>query len=785
MYLTTKVAQASPAYQISIGLDLGIRRGILIGLVLLMSTTLGWAQPNPSGSRLGVPPADAPYRNTKLSIEARTKDLVIRMTLEEKIGQMTQLCASSITLDGTKKLDLNLGKIRDYIRNYHVGSFLSGTGTAEKWADFVKGIQEVAMNETRLGIPIIFGMDHVHGADYIDEATMFPHNLTLACSFDPSLAASMGRITAIESADLGHHWNFAPVLDVGKNVNWPRLYETFGEDPYLCSQLGAAYITAFQNCPEIAPYKLSACAKHFIGYSDPKYGWDRSPSEIPDQVLHEYFTPSFYAAFKAGVKTLMVNSGELNGEPVHGSKKLLTDLLRKRMGFEGVIVTDIKDIMKMVEMHASNHDEKEATLRSIDAGIDVSMACSDVNFCRYVAELVKEGKITEARLDESVTRILKLKFELGLFDYPYPRKDRLGKIGSAPHVAEALKAAEQSIVLLKNQDNLLPIKSAKKVLIAGFAANSKRNLNGPWTLEWQGAPESRQPAKMLTLAAALKQNLPKGSSLVVADSLAENPESPSFATYQQQVQAADVVVITVGELPYSEFKGNAVDLGLNPHHKNLVMAAQKAGKPVVLVLICGRPPLLADIEAKTNAILFAGYPGQGGGEALAKIITGAVNPSGKLAFSWPVGGAHTAPYYVKKSEYFHRKPYEQNLPLFQFGHGLSYTTFAYENLRLADTVITKTGRVNATITVRNTGSVAGYEAALWYLTDEVGTLTRPVKRLQKAEKVWLKPGESKTLAFEINPHDHLSYPDAEANRILENGYFTVRVGDQTARFRLK
>lgn len=734
--------------------------------------------------RVGVPPAEAPYRNAKLSTDQRVKDLLARMTLEEKVGQMTQLCASSITLDGTKKLDLNVEKIRSLIMNNHVGSFLSGTGKASKWVDFVMGLQQVAVRETRLGIPIIFGMDHVHGADYVDEGTMFPHNLTLACSFDPSLAASMAKITAIESADLGHHWNFAPVLDVGKNVNWPRLYETFGEDPYICSVMGEAYIKAFQNCPEIAPYKLSACAKHFIGYSDPKYGWDRAPSEIPEQVLHEFFTPSFYAAFKAGVKTLMVNSGELNGEPVHGSKYLLTELLRNQMKFEGVVLTDIKDINKMVTMHASNADEKEATLRSIEAGIDMSMACSNTDFCRYMLELVKEGKITEARINQSVARILKLKFELGLFEHPYPRADRLDRIGSKANYAEALKAAEQSIVLLKNANATLPM-AAQRIMVAGFAANSKRNLNGPWTLEWQGAPGDRQPSGMPTLLSALKQYAPANSVVTLVDSAAEDPNSTAHTAFLNNLKSHDAVVLTVGEVPYSEFKGNATTLDLHPNHKALAQAVLAAKKKLILVVISGRPVVFTDLADKADAVLFAGYPGVGGGEALAKILCGQTNPSGKLAFTWPVGGAHTPTYYVKASEYHHARPWERNLPLFTFGQGLSYTKFTYSGLKLTDTLISGKQTMKATVTLANTGKRAGAEAALWYITDEVGTITRPVKMLKHAEKVTLAAGESKTLTFTIDPHDHLSYPDKSAKRILEPGYFTVAVGTEKTRFRLK
>lgn len=754
---------------------------VFIWFFLCVATQASFGQKSKAVKKQKILATDlskAIYKDAGLPVNQRVKDLLSRMTLEEKIGQMTQLCASSITLDGTKNLDLNLEKIRGYIKNNHIGSFLSGTGKAQRWVDFVTGIQKVAITETRLGIPIIFGMDNVHGSDYTDEATILPHNLNLACTFNTTLAADAAKVTAIESADLGHIWNFAPVLDVGKNPIWPRLYETFGEDPLVCARMGATFTQAFQNCPEVAPYQLAACAKHFIGYSDPKSGWDRTPSEIPDQILREFFMPPFEAAFKAGIKTLMVNSGELNGEPVHGSKKILNQWLRKEMGFEGVIVTDIKDINKIVTMHGGAADEKEATLKSIEAGIDVSMACSDVNFCRYMLELHKEGKISTKRIDESVSRILKLKFELGLFENPYPRADRLNKIGAKEHYTSALKAAEESLVLLKNEDGILPFKpEVQKILLAGFAANSKRNLNGAWTFEWLGAPENRQPSGMLTLFDALKLEMPN-KEILLADSNAETPNHPARKSFLKQAEDVDAIVLTIGETPYSEFKGNINDLKLNDNQISLVKDAIQTGRHVVLLYIGGRPRLVKDLLPKTDAFIFCGHPGVAAGEAIAKVLSGKVNPSGRLPFSWPSESSHWVPYYHKKSDKYQ--------PLFSFGSGFGYSSFLYSNLTLSDTVLSAKDfkPLKVQCSLENNSHLSGAEVALWYLTDEVGTITRPVKKLVHFEKVSLNAGKSTSLNLSISLED-LSYPDEKGNRVLEPGFYTLTIGSQKARFRLK
>jgi len=724
-----------------------------------------------------------PYQNPKLSADARADDLLTLMTMDEKIGQMTQLCASSITLDGTKKLDLNVRKIRDYILNQHIGSFLSGTGTAEKWVEFVKGIQEVAMKETRLGIPVLFGMDNVHGSNYTDEATMLPHNLNLGCTFNPKLAEESGRITAIESADLGHIWNFAPVLDVGKNPNWPRLYETFGEDPLVCGTMGSSFIKSFQNCKEIEPYHLSACAKHFIGYSDPKSGWDRTPSEIPDQVLNEFFVPPFKMAFDAGVKTLMVNSGELNGEAVHGSKKLLTDLLRKKLGFDGVILTDIKDILKMVEMHGAFANEKDATLAAIDAGIDMSMACSNTEFYEIVKQLVAEGKITSDRINESVKRILKLKFELSLFENPYPRKNRLSKIGSEENYKKALQAAKESIVLLKNDGNVLPFgKNVKNVLVAGIGSNSKKMLNGAWTLEWLGAEEARQPKKTKTLLEALKYTMPD-KNFDWVDSVGFESAKPfseamkQFDLWQQKAKKADALVIAIGEQPYSEFKGNISDLRLSTFQEQLIGLAEASGKPVVVVLLEGRPRILPELNSKNNAILFAGYPGTAGGEALAQIMAGQYDPSGRLCFTYPKSVGHNTPYYRKKSE-----KYEAAFP---FGHGLHFEKIEYTKVSIEDTLVPISGEVKIKISISNPGNNDIDEAILIFNKDEVGKITRPVSKLIAFRKEQIPLKSSKNFDFVFKAKDLCSFPDETGKLISEPGYHTITVQNHNIRFRIQ
>jgi beta-glucosidase len=703
---------------------------------------------------------------TSIKVEALLK----QMTIEEKIGQMTQICFSEITLNGDKNLDMHPDLFRDAVLNYHVGSFLSGTGPAEKWVDFVTAMQRIAVEETRLGIPLLIGIDHIHGANYVDEGTMLPHNITLSCSFDPQIIYQAAKITAIETSDLGMSWNFAPVLDVGKNSYWPRLYETYGEDPLMCAIMGKAFIDAYQNDEYSAPYKLAACAKHFIGYSDPRSGRDRTPAEIPDQILYEHHLPAFKKAIDSGVMTVMANSGEVNGVPVHVSYELLNDLLRKELKFDGVLLTDIKDILKVYEEHHGAFSEKEATLRAIEASIDISMACNHYTFIDIMKELLAEGKITEKRIDESVRRILRLKFDLGLFDNPYPTKERINeRLGTEEHLSEAIRLAEESIVLLKNNNNLLPLDaSGKSILVTGFAANSKKMLNGAWTLEWLGAEEERQPENMITLYDAINQEFPASKvSLFETDT---DGSVVSEAAFRNAVNQNDIIVLTLGEEPYSEFRGNISDLNMTSQQKRLAEIAGAQGKQVIFVLIQGRPRLITNIEGYANAILFAGYPGQGGADAIAAILSGRVNPSGKLSFSYPRYPGHVIPYY--------HKAFDRAQNLYDFGHGLSYTSFEYTNLQIGSSTFSSPNQeITITFDVTNMGDLPGKEVVLAFFRQEKGTITRPVRQLFHFEKTELQPGQSKTIELKFNPMDAFAYPDANNQKILEKGEFTILIDE--------
>jgi beta-glucosidase len=711
------------------------------------------------------------------TIGKRVEELLVKMTLDEKIGQMTQMCFSEITLNGNKELDLHPELFKDAIINNHIGSFLSGTGDAQKWIDFIYELQRVAKKETRLGIPLIIGIDHIHGANYVDEGTMLPHNITLSCSFDTTIIASAARLTAIETADLGMSWNFAPVLDLGKNPYWPRLYETYGEDPYVCAEMGAAYITTYQNPTHSSPYILAACAKHFIGYSDPKSGWDRTPNEIPDQILYEHHLPAFKRAIDAGVKTVMLNSGEVNGVPVHVSEKLVKNLLREELGFDGVVVTDIKDIFKVYQEHNGAFSEKDATLRALRAGIDVSMSCNSLAFIAIVKELLDEGEITISRIDESVRRILKLKYELELFDNPFPRNDRIARIGSEEHLEQARKMAEESIVLLKNDNSALPLGAkGQRILVTGFAADSKKMLNGAWTLEWLGAEEERQPKNMLTLHKALQKEFPANKvSLFTTNT---DGGVVSEIAFERAVKQHDVIILTLGEEPYSEFKGNISDLQLSDKQKKLAQIAGKIGKKVIYVLVQGRPRTITDIEKYAHAILFAGYPGQGGADAIAGIVSGRVNPSGKLSFSYPLYPGHHSPYY--------HKSFDKAQNLYEFGHGLSFTNFEYT---IDESEIPQIWAAYQPVTLKveitNIGYRPGKEVVLGFFRQEKGTITRPVKQLFHFEKVSLEAGESKMLEIVIDPVKVFSYPDEYNKMILEEGEFTIMIGDFSKKITLK
>ncbi|HEX8504234.1 MAG TPA: glycoside hydrolase family 3 N-terminal domain-containing protein [Hymenobacter sp.] len=754
--------------------------------------------------RAGVataPAAAIPATSTAPAMAApqwspRVAALLAQMTLEEKIGQMTQLTNAAINNTGQQKdVSLDSAKLVPFIRDYHVGSFLNGEAVPPaQWVKYLSALQRIAMRESRLHIPMIYGVDHMHGASYVSGAAIFPHNLNLGATFNPVFAQQEARATAMESADLGHRWVFAPVLDLGVNVYWPRLYETYGEDPHVAAVLGAAYVKELQENKDIAPNRVAACGKHFLGYSDPRNGWDRTNALIPDQRLQEFFRPSFQAAIDAGLKSIMINSGEINGEPVHSSKAILTDLLRRQMGFKGVAVTDWQDIIRLVTVQKTAPNEKEATWMAIDAGVDMAMTPYTTAFCRYVKELVQEGRLTQARINLSAGRVLQMKEEIGLFENPMPRADRLGRIGDPALKQQSLEAARESLVLLKNEKNALPLAptAVKRLLVVGPSADSRANLSGGWTLAWQGRAENEYPKEVLTIYAALKKEFPNAQvETVPYQNAAGKLALPAVVAAARR---ADAVILALGERPYAEGLGNSSDLTLPDDQLQLVRAAQGAGKPTVLVMIGGRPNIIRAVATGSNAILWAGLPGFGGGQAIAEVISGKTNPSGRLPFTYPQFAGHISNYHHDNNEnslelsdfgagFEQRGPKYQAAMLTEFGEGLSYSTFRYSNLQLSDSVVGNSGTVRATVRVTNTSPRAGKEAVLWFLTDEVGRITRPVRLLKHFEKQAFQPGESREVTFAIQPGTHLSYPGPDGQARLEDGYFTLRVGGQTKRFR--
>jgi len=734
------------------------------------------------------------YMDASLPVDERVEDLLERMTLAEKVGQMTQLNITMINRTGEQRdVNLNTEKAKDLLQNHHIGSFLNGEAVPpEQWLEYTEELQRIAVEETRLGIPVIYGIDHMHGASYVQGSTIFPHNINIGATFNPENAVQNGRITAIESAPLGHTWNFAPVLDLGQNPYWARQYETYGEDPYLAAQLGRAYVEGYQDDHENVPYRLAATGKHFLGYSVPRSGWDRTPVDLSMQTIHEFHRPPFQNAIDAGMKTIMVNSAEINGIPVHASQKLLTDLLRDEMGFEGVIVTDWADIGKLVNYHKTARNYDEATFQAVKAGIDVSMTPQSLDFNESLIKLVNDGRISEERINQSVRRVLKLKFELGLFEHPYPSGKGLDNIGSATHKAKALQAARESMVLLKNNDKTLPLsKGIEQLLVVGPSANDKSNLAGGWTLAWQGANEERYPESMKTITEALRAKF-SNANIASMDSIG-TPDSDIRKQFNQAAQEADVIVVAAGETPYTEFVGNITNLKLPQNQLDLIQAVNQTGKPSVLVLVEGRPRVITDIVDQTDAILWAGLPGFEGADAIADVLSGDYNPSGKLPFSYPQFVGHSVPYNHKSSAvYYFDAEVANNIEqankttaLWNFGHGLSYSNFSYSNFAISDTTMNADQELTAEVTVTNVSDRAGTETVLWYITDEVGRITRPVKELIRFERLHLKPGESKVVALNINADADLSYPNADGEAVLEEGYFKLHVDDQNRRFYLQ
>lgn len=726
--------------------------------------------------------------------------LLKKMSIEEKVGQMTQLEIGQITSGGDSNIEIDKEKLKKAIIDYKVGSILNVNGHAlsiDKWHSFIRAIQEASM-KTPLKIPNIYGIDSIHGANYVKGATLFPQEIGMAATWNPLLMQKASEITAMETRAAAIPWSFSPVLDVGRQPLWPRFWETFGEDPYLAKVMGASFVRGLEGSDVSGDKSVASCMKHYVGYSFPFSGRDRTTALIPENYLREYFLPTFEAAVKAGSRTVMVNSAEINGVPGHINKYLLTDVLKDELKFDGFIVSDWEDIKKLVTQWKVAKDEKEATMLSINAGIDMSMVPMGYTFSDNLLTLVKEKKVSMTRIDDAVRRILRVKFELGLFENPMPNPSVKSNFGKTEYAQISLEAARESLVLLKNDKGILPLEKAKKVLVTGPTADSLISLNNGWTWVWQGSEESLYPKDKLTIQQAIKAKLGgKNVEFVQGTRLTRPPNSPVNVTPTmtdvevdvdkavEQAMKSDVVVLCLGEGSYTETPGNLTDLTLSETQLKFAERIIATGKPVVLVMVEGRPRIISRIADKVSGILLALNPSNEGGKAIADVIFGDYNPNGKLPFTYPRSTNNHLTYDHKIFEV--EETAFGNVatsPQFNFGHGLSYTTFQYSELKLDKNSIPMNGDVNVSFKVTNTGQRSGKETAILYLRDEVASLSPPGKRVKRFAKVSLDPGQSKTLTFKLGSAD-FSFIGSTNKPVIEPGDFKVMVGSMSETFTLK
>ncbi|MCI0494701.1 glycoside hydrolase family 3 C-terminal domain-containing protein [candidate division KSB1 bacterium] len=729
-----------------------------------------------------------PSRSQTKNLDEKVTDLLSRMTLEEKVGQMTQISLEIVAKEGLKpedRVELNMQKLRQAILKYHVGSILNvGTSAhpVDHWQKIITTIQDVATGETRLKIPIIYGIDAIHGASYTKDATLFPQSIGMAATWNPELMKKNGEITAYEVRASGIPWNFNPVLDIGRQPLWSRLWETFGEDPYLAATLGTAYVKGQEGEDNNinAKDKVATCLKHYLGYSFPLTGKDRTPSWIPDRMLREYFVPTFQAAIQAGARTVMVNSSEINGIPVHSSYFYLTELLRNELGFKGFVVSDWYDIKNLHEREKVAASQKEAVKMAVMAGIDMSMVPLDYSFYDLLLELINAGEVPAARIDEAVGRILKIKLELGLFENPYPDKSLQKRFACKEFEAVNLQAAQESITLLKNDKQILPLAKDKKVLVTGPTANMLSYLNGGWTITWQGDREDLYPKNKLTILQAIEKKIGKENVIFEPGVTVDNEVNISTAV--EAAQKVDAAIVCIGEKTYCETPGNIVDLTLPEAQLKLVSEIKHTGKPVILVLVQGRPRIIREIVEKADGILMAYLPGIEGGRAIADVVFGDFNPGGKLPITYPRYPNDLTLYDHKYSE--NTNPDSRYNPQFPFGFGLSYTRFEYSRLTVAKKEFEKGETLNVSVQVKNIGDRAGKEVVQLYLSDLYASVTPSVKKLKRFEKVALEPGETKTLNFILHETD-LSFIGRDNKPVVEPGEFEVMIGGLKEKFLLR
>ena len=703
--------------------------------------------------------------------------IIAQMSIEEKVGQMTQINLE-VVLRKEKgvilyPIETDTSKLNEAIFKYKGGSFLNNGRMAhsrEEWLKVISTIQYTAL-QAEAKIPVLYGIDAIHGANYSAGSTLFPHQLAQAATWDPMIVERIAQITAYETRSSMIPWVFSPILDVGRQPLWSQFFETYGEDVLLTSTMGEAAVRGYQGTNLSADTSVAACGKHFLGYGNPFSGKDRTPVYLDERQLREIYLPPFQKAIEQGVRSIIVNSGELNGIPCHANSFLLRTMLREELGFQGIVLSDWGDVERIATIHSVAENRKDAARMAINAGIDMCMVPNDFVFCENLADLVKQGEVSESRIDESLRRILQLKVDLGLFDNATAvPEDAESRFGREAHRQVAYQAATEAITLLKNEGQILPLTSDKKVLVVGPAANSLAYLNGPWSRTWQGTDAKIEEEPVPAIFSAI-QSRSKQSEYALgctSDSLIDASNAILAARF------SDAIVLCIGEKPSAEKPGDIHDLSISEAEQSLAKALIATGKPVILVLVEGRPRIISSFVDDCEAVLMAYQPGNAGGEAIVDILFGIVNPSGHLPFTYPRYVNDLLTYDHKKSEevdaYYGSNGYN---PQWAFGEGLSYTNFTYSDLKLnADTITTSGATIEVRVT--NSGARAGKDVTQLYATDAVASITPPVKKLIGFEKVELEPGQSKTVYFQINSED-LAFVNAQLNRVTEEGWFTFSI----------
>lgn len=730
-------------------------------------------------------------------IEAHIQEWLKKMTLEEKIGQMCEITIDVVSdFEGSKKngFTLNPAMLDTVIGKYKVGSLLnvplSVAQKKEKWAEAIKQIQDLSMKE--IGIPCIYGVDQIHGTTYTLDGTMFPQGINMGAAFNRELTEKAAAISAYETKAGCIPWTYAPVVDLGRDPRWSRMWENYGEDCYVNAEMGKASVRGFQGSDpnHIGEYNVAACMKHYMGYGVPVSGKDRTPSSISRSDMREKHFAPFLAAIRQGALSVMVNSGVDNGIPFHANRELLTEWLKEDLNWDGMIVTDWADINNLCTRDHIAATKKEAVKIAINAGIDMSMVPYEVSFCDYLKELVQEGEVPMSRIDDAVARVLRLKYRLGLFENPYWDIKKYDKFGSKEFAAEALQAAEESEVLLKNEGNILPLAKGTKILLAGPNANSMRCLNGGWSYSWQGHLADQCAGAYNTIYESLcnkygKENIIYEPGVTYAPYKNDNWWEENQPEIEKSVAAAsraDVIIACIGENSYCETPGNLTNLTMSENQRNLVKALAATGKPVILILNQGRPRIINDIVPLAKAVVNVMLPSNYGGDALANLLAGDANFSGKMPFTYPKYINALANYDYKPCENMGQMGGNYNYDSvmdvqWEFGFGLSYTTYSYSNLKVDKTSFTADDVLTVSVDVTNTGKVAGKESVLLYSKDLVASSTPDNIRLRNFEKIELNPGETKTVTMQLKGSD-LAFVGYDGKWRLEKGDFKLKCGNQ-------